>query len=84
MTGRQHTHLFNGGTYGLFRDRYGMDGVKPDDAFMALLGEVVPRGYGLVGLILAGFLGAVFSSIYSMLNSLSTVAAVDLYKRHLN
>lgn len=68
----------------LFRDRYGMAGVKPDDAFMVLLGEVVPRGYGLVGLILAGFLGAVFSSIYSMLNSLSTVAAVDLYKRHLN
>lgn len=57
--------------------------VKPDDAFLYLLGRVVPQGYGLMGLILAGFLGAIFSSIYSMLNSLSTIVAVDLYRRHI-
>ena len=67
----------------LFRARYGMEGIKPDDAFMFLLDQVVPKGYGLLGLILAGFIGAIFSSIYSMLNSLSTVVAVDLYKRYL-
>lgn len=67
----------------LFKYKYGMETVKPDDAFMYLIGQVVPKGYGLVGLILAGFIGAVFSSIYSMLNSLSTVAAVDLFKRYL-
>lgn len=67
----------------LFKYKYGLETVKPDDAFMYLLDQVVPKGLGLVGLILAGFIGAVFSSIYSMLNSLSTVAAVDLYKRYL-
>lgn len=67
----------------LFRDVYGMVDVKPDDAFIMLLSKVVPGGYGLMGLILAGFTGAVFSSIYSMLNSASTIASVDLYRRYV-
>ena len=67
----------------LFRYSYNLKNIKPDDAFMYLLGQVVPGGYGLLGLILAGFLGAIFSSIYSMLNSFSTVVATDLYKRYL-
>jgi len=68
----------------LFKYKYGLFNVKPDDAFVYLLGQVVPQGYGLVGLILAGFIGAIFSSIYSMLNSLSTIAAIDVYKRYFN
>jgi SSS family solute:Na+ symporter len=67
----------------LFRDVYGMPDVKPDDAFIVLLSQVVPAGYGLLGLILAGFTGAVFSSIYAMLNSASTIASVDIYRRYL-
>jgi SSS family solute:Na+ symporter len=68
----------------LFKYKYGLMSVKPDDAFVYLMGQVVPRGYGLIGLILAGFLGAIFSSIYSMLNSLSTISAIDIYKRYIN
>ncbi len=68
----------------LFKFKYGLLNVKPDDAFVYLLAQVVPQGYGLVGLILAGFIGAIFSSIYSMLNSLSTIAAIDVYKRYIN
>lgn len=67
----------------LFRDVYGLHDVKPDDAFIMLLSKVVPGGYGLMGLILAGFTGAVFSSIYSMLNSASTIASVDIFQRYV-
>ena len=68
----------------LFRYKYGMTDIKPDDAFMYLMGQVVPKGYGLTGLIMAGFVGAIFSSIYSMLNSLSTITAMDIYKRYIH
>ncbi len=67
----------------LFKYKYGMTDIKPDDAFIYLMGQVVPKGYGLTGLIMAGFLGAIFSSIYSMLNSLSTITAMDIFKRYL-
>ena len=68
----------------LFKYKYGLFNVKPDDAFVYLMQQVVPQGYGLIGLILAGFFGAIFSSIYSMLNSLSTITAMDVYKRYIN
>lgn len=68
----------------LFKYKYGMTDVKPDDAFIYLMGQVVPKGYGLTGLIMAGFVGAIFSSIYSMLNSLSTITAMDIYKRYVH
>ena len=67
----------------LFKYKYGMTDIKPDDAFIYLMGQVVPKGFGLTGLIMAGFLGAIFSSIYSMLNSLSTITAMDIFKRYL-
>jgi SSS family solute:Na+ symporter len=67
----------------LFKYKYGMTDIKPDDAFIYLIGQVVPKGFGLTGLIMAGFLGAIFSSIYSMLNSLSTITAIDIFKRYL-
>lgn len=67
----------------LFKYKYGMTDVKPDDAFIYLIGQVIPKGFGLIGLIMAGFLGAIFSSIYSMLNSLSTITAMDVFKRYV-
>ncbi|MBM3441601.1 MAG: sodium/solute symporter [Bacteroidetes bacterium] len=68
----------------LFRYEYDLADVKPDDAFVMLLSKVVPSGYGLMGLILAGFTGAVFSSMYSMLNSAATISSVDLYRRYVH
>jgi len=68
----------------LFKESHDLQQVKPDDAFLYLMGRVVPSGYGLLGLILAGLTAAVFSSIYSMLNSASTIVSMDIYKRHIN
>ncbi|TGL64659.1 SLC5 family protein [Leptospira sarikeiensis] len=55
--------------------------VDPDEAFSRLVSIVVPSGYGFGGLILAGLLGAIFSSVDSMLNSASTLFTVDFYSR---
>jgi SSS family solute:Na+ symporter len=68
----------------IFKQRYGWVNVQPDDAFLKLMTEVVPDGWGLKGLILAGFTAAIFSSIYSMLNSASTMLSMDVYKRYLH
>ena len=55
----------------------------PDDAFPALVGLVVPAGFGLTGLIAAGLIGAILSSIDSMMNSGATLFTFDFYKRFL-
>ena len=68
----------------LFKIRYGADVVKPDDTFLTLLKTVVPVGYGFVGLIIAGLMCAIFSAIYSMMNSVSTMMAFDVYKKYIN
>jgi solute:Na+ symporter, SSS family len=68
----------------LFKVRLGEGVVKPDDTFLTLLKTVVPVGYGFVGLILAGLLCAIFSAIYSMMNSVSTMMAFDVYKKYIN
>jgi solute:Na+ symporter, SSS family len=68
----------------LFRARYGADAIKPDDTFLTLLKTVVPSGYGFTGLILAGLMCAIFSAIYSMMNSVSTMMAFDVYKKYIN
>jgi solute:Na+ symporter, SSS family len=68
----------------LFKARFGEDVVKPDDTFLTLLKTVVPVGYGFVGLILAGLLCAIFSAIYSMMNSVSTMMAFDVYKKYIS
>jgi SSS family solute:Na+ symporter len=70
--------------YYIFKSRYGADSIKPDDTFLTLLKTVVPTGYGLVGLILAGLMCAIFSAIYSMMNSVSTMMAYDIYKKYIN
>jgi solute:Na+ symporter, SSS family len=72
------------GAYYLFKARYGADVIKPDDTFLTLLKTVVPRGYGFIGLIVAGLMCAIFSAIYSMMNSVSTMMAFDVYKKYIN
>jgi SSS family solute:Na+ symporter len=68
----------------LFKARYGENVVKPDDTFIMLLDTVVPAGYGFTGLILAGLISAIFSAIYSMMNSVSTMLAFDIYRKYIN
>lgn len=68
----------------LFKARYGQNVVKPDDTFLMLLKTVVPSGYGLTGLILAGIICAIFSAVYSMMNSVSTMMAYDVYRKYIN
>ena len=62
----------------------GLEGVAPDDAFSELVKFVVPAGYGILGIIGAGLLGAIISSIDSMMNSAATLATIDIYKRYIN
>jgi SSS family solute:Na+ symporter len=59
-------------------------GYKYDTAFGLLIGKLVPSGVGLQGFILAAILGAVVSSLASMLNSASTIFTMDLYRKYLN
>ncbi|GEM_PF-115394 len=51
-----------------------------DRAFPHLIRTIL--GPGFRGLMLAALFGAVMSSLDSMLNSASTIATIDLYKRH--
>ena len=68
----------------IFKNRAGLENVKPDDTFLTLLKTVVPSGYGFLGIILAGLTCAIFSAIYSMMNSVSTMLAFDVYKKYIN
>lgn len=68
----------------LFRARMQSVSVAPDEAFPILMGLVVPAGYGLIGLVAAGVLGAILSTIDSMMNSAATLAVFDLYKKHVD
>lgn len=55
--------------------------VDPDDAFPELVRLVTPLGYGLLGLIASGLIGAILSTLDSLLNSASTLLVVDIYKK---
>lgn len=64
----------------LFRAK-NMD-VAQDAVFPTLLTQFIsPIGFGLVGLIAAGVIGAILSSVDSMLNSSATIVTFDFYKR---
>jgi SSS family solute:Na+ symporter len=58
-------------------------GYKYDTALPLLIGRLVPAGIGLQGFILAALLGAVVSSLASMLNAASTIFTMDLWKRYI-
>jgi len=71
--------------YYLFREK--MPGVKldADTAFPMLMRELVaPIGFGLVGLVAAGMVGAILSSVDSMMNSAATLLTFDIYKRFVH
>ena len=70
--------------YYLFKSRFGENVVKPDDTFLKVLETVVPGGYGFTGLILAGLTCAIFSAIYSMMNSVTTMLSFDVYRKYIN
>ena len=57
-------------------------GYKYDSAFGLLIGRLVPMG--LRGFILAAILGAVVSSLASMLNSASTIFTMDLFRQYIS
>jgi SSS family solute:Na+ symporter len=52
-------------------------GVNPDRAYPALIQEVLP--IGISGIVLAGFLAALMSTLDSSIMSLSSVFAIDIY-----
>ena len=52
---------------------------RPDEAFPALMLEVLPTG--LRGLVAAGLMAALMSSLASVFNSCSTLFTVDIYQK---
>jgi SSS family solute:Na+ symporter len=52
-----------------------------DAAFPVLIKNLLPTGLGLKGFVLAAIFGAVVSSLASMLNSSSTIFAMDIYRK---
>jgi SSS family solute:Na+ symporter len=52
-----------------------------DNAFPTLIRKLLPLGIGIKGFVLAAIFGAVVSSLASMLNSASTIAAMDIYRK---
>jgi SSS family solute:Na+ symporter len=61
----------------LYRDEIG----GKDQAYAVLVKNILPPG--LTGLFFAALLGAIMSSLDSMLNSASTIFTMDIYKRHI-
>jgi SSS family solute:Na+ symporter len=51
----------------------------PDQSLPALIGAVLP--VGLKGLVVAGFLASLMSSLSAVFNSCSTIVTMDLYRR---
>ena len=59
--------------------------VAQDVVFIKLLTELIaPIGFGLVGLVAAAVIGAILSSVDSMMNSAATIVTFDIYKRYVD
>ncbi len=52
-----------------------------DNAFPTLIRRLLPVGKGILGFVLFAIFGAVISSLASMLNSASTIATMDIYRK---
>jgi len=52
-----------------------------DNAFPTLIRKLMPVNLGIKGFVLAAIFGAVVSSLASMLNSASTIATMDIYRK---
>lgn len=57
-------------------------GYDYDDAFPLLVQQLVPIGFK--GFVIAAVMGAVVSSLASMMNAASTIFTVDIYQKFLN
>ncbi len=67
--------------YQLYQAELTAPGATPDAAYPLLIRNLIPLG--LRGFIFAAISGAVISTLASMLNSVSAILTMDLYKRHL-
>ncbi|MBI3865760.1 MAG: sodium/solute symporter [Planctomycetia bacterium] len=56
---------------------------QSDTAFAALTRTLVPAGYGLAGLVMAGLVGGILSTIDSMMNSTATLYTFDIYQKYI-
>jgi SSS family solute:Na+ symporter len=65
---------------GLLRQEYTLE--KGDLAFPTLVKNLLPAGF--TGLVMAGLMGAVMSTIASLLASSSSIFTFDIYRRHLS
>jgi len=65
----------------LFKAELTAPGATTDQAYPLLIKNLV--GPGLRGFILAAISGAVISTLGSLLNSVSTLLTMDIYKRHI-
>lgn len=65
----------------LYKAELTAPGATTDQAYPLLIRNLV--GPGLRGFILAAIAGAVISTLGSLLNSVSTLLTMDLYKRHV-
>ncbi len=77
---------FNGTvkTNGITIEEKNIIGYKYDTAFGLLIQKLLPFGLGLQGFVLAAILGAVVSSLASMLNSASTIFTMDIFRKYIN
>ncbi len=58
---------------------------NPDEAYPRVVSYLVgPLGYGLRGLVFAGLLGAIMSTLDALMNSCSTILSIDFYQRLWN
>ncbi|MBX3415834.1 MAG: sodium/solute symporter [Pirellulales bacterium] len=56
---------------------------ESDTAFAGLTRELLPAGYGLIGLVMAGLVAGILSTIDSMMNSTATLFTFDIYKKYI-
>lgn len=66
--------------YNLFAAKMGD---KPDTALGLLITNLVPRGIGIMGFVLAALLGAIVSSLAAVLNAISTLLTMDVFHRYV-
>ena len=58
---------------------------NPDEAYPRVVSHLVgPLGYGLRGLVFAGLLGAIMSTLDALMNSCATILSIDFYQRLWN
>jgi SSS family solute:Na+ symporter len=61
-----------------------LTGYKYDSALSMLIGNLIPKGKGMLGFIIAALLGAIVSSLAAVLNASSTVFTMDIYQSYIN